>query len=84
MIISIEYKDGVFKVTPPPGPIVGSMMASAFEEAAKIIDDGRRFLLGEVAARLTAFTYGDEEESDGLDELKDKIRGVISDLEDLV
>lgn len=72
MIISVEYENGVFKVTPPLDPVMGKKLAEAILYAAKEIQDGRDPFPAEE----------DDDNEEELEELKEKIRRAVSILED--
>lgn len=69
MIISVEYENGVLKVTPPLDAVMGKKLAEAALYAAKEIEDGRT-------------PWPPEEDDEDVEELKDRIRRAVSILED--
>jgi len=71
MIISVEYENGVLKVTPPLDAILGKKLAEATLYAAQAIEDGRDPFPDE----------SDKDAEEELEELKDAIRNAVSTLE---
>lgn len=74
MIISVEYENGVLKVTPALDDVMGQKLAEATLQVAKNLEDGRD----------PFFSEDEEDAEERLEELKNKVRSAISELEDLV
>lgn len=61
MIISVEYENGVLKVTPPLDPTSGKRLAEAVFEVAAALDDGHKYMPGEIGERLRGSLYEDDD-----------------------